>query len=158
MAKLVIQTMTKVPWEHLFMGGTALAVMSHAHIEAVSASSETALPVAEETTVQEVYKPGCEVADSVLLVKGYLDGLARGRGGFGVLRVGKEHLDRGVAAAEKMGQAELAAKLRGVSEQLPNVKTKEYAERLAMQLEPLAAKAWRLGRACGLTRRNQDAS
>lgn len=158
MARLVIETATKIPWEHLFMGGTALAVARHAHIEAVSSEpAPVALPVADSASgdqaVEDVYKPGCVVADSVGLIKFYLDGLARGRGGFGVLRIGKEHLDKGVAAAEQLGQTDLAAKLNALAEQLPNVRSKEHAAALARQMEPLAAKAWRLGRACGLTRK-----
>ena len=130
----------RLPWERLLAASGAVGVAPSA---GQSAQESRGL----------VPKPGCAAADAALLVQGYLDGLSRGNGGFGVLALGKTRLEEGARAAEGMGQGQLATELRDVATQLPAVRTREDAARVAQQLQPVADKAWRLGRICGLTRK-----
>ena len=96
------------------------------------------------------HRPGCTAADAALLVQGYLDGLARGNGGFGVLALGKTRLEEGAMAAETMGQADLGSQMREVASKLPGVRSPEAAEELAQQMRPVVDRAWHLGKGCRL--------
>lgn len=129
----------RLPWERLLVAGGAIGVVA-----GISQPSEP-----ETGTL----KPGCTAADATLLVQGYLDGLGRGNGGFGVLALGKTRLEEGASAAAGMGHNQLAAEMQAIAAQLPAVKTREDAARIAQQLRPVGDKAWRLGRICGLTRK-----
>ena len=93
--------------------------------------------------------PGCQAADSCLLVHGYLVQLAEGKQGFGVLRVAKERLEEGAVGAARMGDAQLAQEMRQVAQELPQVTTPEAAAALAPHLKELADQTWDLGRRCG---------
>lgn len=93
--------------------------------------------------------PGCRAADSCLLVHGYLIHLAEGQSGFGVLRVAKERLEEGAASAEQLGKGQLAAEMREVAQELPQVHTAEQAAALAPRLKELSDETWELGRLCG---------
>lgn len=128
----------RLPWERLLVTGAAVGV-------AASQPSESALVV--------VTKPGCAAADACVLVLGHLDGLSRGNGGSGVLAMDKPRMEEGAVAAEGMGQLQLATDMRAIASQLPSVRTKEDAAKLAQEFRPVADRAWRLGRICGLTRK-----
>ena len=93
-------------------------------------------------------KPGCIAADNTIVALGHLDGLRRGLGGFGVLRISKERLEEAAAASEQLGEGQLAQAMRSVAAQMSDVRTQEAAGRLADQLRPLADQAWHLGRRC----------
>lgn len=84
------------------------------------------------------------------MVHGYLEELAEGNGGFGVLRVGKERLEEAVLIAKAIGKADLADEMQEIATKLPTVRTAEAAEALAGEMDDIKKHAWRLGRACGL--------
>ena len=98
-------------------------------------------------------RPGCQVADTCLLAYGYLEELAAGSGGYGVLAHGRRQLEDAAGVARSIGQADLAQQLLAVAEQMPQVHTPQAAAKLARELEPVKRQAWRLGRACGLAHR-----
>ena len=109
---------------------------------------EAEAPLAPQERPKEVTKPGCTAAESAILSLGFLDGLAEGMKGFGVLRQGKEYLEQGARAAESLGKTELAKEMRSIAAELPEVRTTEQARDLAQRLRPLKAQAWELGRQC----------
>ena len=92
--------------------------------------------------------PGCKAADATLLNLSYLEGLSRGLGGFGVLRVGRERLEEGAKAAQQLGHADLAREMRAIAEELPQVRDATNAAALADRLRPVADRAWSLGASC----------
>ena len=96
-------------------------------------------------------RPGCFIADTCVQVYGYLEELSEGEGGFGVLALGKAKLDQAVREANKIGMHELAEGLQQIASQMPHVHDEEAAGELMQELHPLKQKAWRLGRACGLS-------
>ena len=102
----------------------------------------------EQTPVTDPDKPGCTAAETTILTLGFLDGLADGMGGFGVLRQGKEYLERGAASAEKLGQGQLARELRSIAQDLSQVRTPDQARNVAERLRPLKAQTWELGKHC----------
>ena len=106
------------------------------------------VPAAIEEKPKEAAKPGCTAAESTILSLGFLDGLAEGMKGFGVLRQGKEYLEQGARAAQSLGKTELAQEMRSIAADLPNVRTPEQARHVAQRLRPLKAEAWELGRQC----------
>ena len=138
MMGILVDMYQRLSWERLLVTGGAVGVVA-------IQPSESAQVVAT--------KPGCAAADACLLVQGYLDGLSRGNGGFGVLALGKTRLEEGAVAAQGMGQSQLAAEMQAVAVQLPSVRAKEDAAKLAQDFRPVTDKAWRLGRICGLTRK-----
>jgi hypothetical protein len=92
--------------------------------------------------------PGCIAADSCLLVHSYLVQLAEGKSGFGVLRVAKERLEEGGAAAGQLGKDQLAREMRAVAQELPQVRTSSDAAALVPRLKTLCDETWELGRRC----------
>jgi hypothetical protein len=92
--------------------------------------------------------PGCVVADETLTVKGHLEGLAKGLGGFGVLRTSAERLARAADAARSLGEEELASSLEAIRGRLPSVRTPEAAREALQELERIVPKAWELGKGC----------
>ena len=138
MTRVLVDMCQRLPWERLLVTGGAIGAVSGAEADRVAG-------------VGEAPKPGCAAADACVLVQGYLDGLSRGNGGFGVLALGKIRLEEGATSAAAMGQSQLAAEIQAVAIQLPAVRTREDAARTSQQLRPVADKAWRLGRICGLT-------
>ena len=150
-ARALIDMCQRLPWERLLVTGGAVEVVASASqtVHAGGAAEAGGTPPKAAGTP----KPGCAAADACLLVQGYLDGLSRGNGGFGVLALGKTRLEEGAASADQMGQRQLAIEVRAVAAQLPAVRTKEDAARIGQELRPVADKAWRLGRICGLTRK-----
>ncbi len=105
-------------------------------------------PARIEDKPKEVAKPGCTAAESTILSLGFLDGLAEGMQGFGVLRQGKQYLEQGARAAESLGKTDLAREMRSIAADLPNVRTAEQAKEVAQRLRPLKGEAWELGRQC----------
>lgn len=95
-----------------------------------------------------VHRPGCTAADNCLVVLGYLDGLARGNGGFGVLRIGKERMEEGARAAQELGQNQIADAMWSIGSRLHEVLDPETARAMADELRPVADQAWDLGRTC----------
>lgn len=113
---------------------------------------ERSRPANPPPAMDVVSRPGCTTADEALVVKGHLDGLAKGWGGFGVLRTSKERLDKAVLAAKVAGAPNVSQKLAIISEKLPDIKTPEDAERVAGELNDILPDAWNLGKRCkGLT-------
>lgn len=109
------------------------------------------LPQAEEPEMpreQPLKKPACTAADESGLAYYYLDRLANGAQGFGVLRQGKEHLEAAASAAEELKRRDIAAKLREIAEAMPAVKDGVGAAELADRLEPVIDECWELGRGC----------
>lgn len=96
----------------------------------------------------QVERPGCTAAESTILTLGFLDGLSEGMGGFGVLRQGKEYLERSAEACDQLGRRELARELRSIARELPQVSTPEQARALAQRLRPFKAQTWELGKHC----------
>ena len=141
MMQILVDMCQRLPWERLLVTGTVIGLTSTAQV------TQPAQPT------EAPDKPGCAAADACLLVQGYLDGLTRGNGGFGVLALGRTRLEEGASAAEGMGQRQLATELRAVAAQLPTVRSREDAARVSQQLRPVTDKAWRLGRICGLTKK-----
>jgi hypothetical protein len=94
-------------------------------------------------------RPGCTAADDAAVALFHLNGLARGNGGFGVLRVSKERLETAAAAAEGLRQHEIAAEYRAIAIEMPSVHTPEEAQALHDRLEPVVyERSWDLGRKC----------
>ena len=98
---------------------------------------------------QGISKPGCTVADETLMVHGHLTGLARGWGGFGVLRESSKRLAKAVEAARSIKAEDVVKELEQVAQKLPDVHTPEAAQQVAASIEPLLPKVWELGRRCG---------
>jgi len=94
-------------------------------------------------------KPGCTAADESLMVLGYLNGLAQGKGGFGVLGPGLDRLELAAEAARLSGAPGVARALEGIAGELPGVRTPAAAAALAEKLEPVVGETWELGRRCG---------
>jgi hypothetical protein len=95
--------------------------------------------------------PGCTAADESLTVMGHLWGLSRGNGGFGVLRQSVGRLEKAAAGARRMKAPEVAADLEAIAAKLPEVKSRAAAKALLEEIEPIADRAWELGRRCGIT-------
>lgn len=96
-----------------------------------------------------IAKPGCTAADEAAVALFHLDGLARGKGGFGVLRVSKERLEKAADAAAYLKRPEVAEEMRAIAAELPSVHTPEAALALKNRLEPVVYdKTWDLGRSC----------
>lgn len=100
----------------------------------------------------EIQRPGCTAADNAIVAKGHLQGLADGRGGFGVLKISQQRLSEGAAAADQLGRTHLAGTMRGIASEMGAVRSREKAQELATKLDPVIDEAWRLGRVCGLKR------
>lgn len=106
--------------------------------EAPGASPQTEMP-----------KPGCTAADETLLVHGHLHGLASGLGGFGLLRLSKERMERAAQAAEWVNEPQLAEAMRDFATQLPEIHDEEAAALAMEKMAPIIAEAWELGVRCG---------
>ena len=107
-------------------------------------------PTERRPGARSLDKPGCQIADTCLVIHGYLEELAEGNGGFGVLKLGKERLEEAVLIARAIGKESLADNMAEVAEKLPSVRTAEAAEELVSEMDDIKKQAWRLGRACGL--------
>ena len=94
--------------------------------------------------------PGCTAADESLTVMGHLWGLSRGNGGFGVLKQSVGRLERAAAGARKMKAPQIAADIEMIAAKLPEVRSREAAAALLEEIEPVADRAWELGRRCGI--------
>ena len=160
----LVSLCSEFPWEHLVSfssGATGGATAKRPRPTAVLAPSPVRktptprppitapAPAPTRQPAPPISRPGCTAADSCLLVHGYLVNLAEGKSGFGVLRLAKERLEEGAAGAEQMGEPQLAASMRQISQSLPQVKTPEAAAALAPKLKALSDQTWDLGRRCG---------
>lgn len=94
-------------------------------------------------------RPGCEAADETLVVKGHLEGLAQGRGGFGVLRTSKTRLENAAKAARRANAPSVADTMEGIADVLPDVHTPEQAARVLKDLELVERQTWDLAQKCG---------
>jgi hypothetical protein len=95
-----------------------------------------------------VEKPGCTAADETLLVHAYLDRLAAGEQGFGVLAIGKQRLEAAAQGARERGREDLAGEILAVADDLPSVQSPERAREVLRRLEPIIPETWELGRTC----------
>lgn len=103
-------------------------------------------PVAEPVPPS---RPGCDLADNVGLAYYYVESLAKGKQGFGVLRQGTEHLKTAARlAAGPLASPGLAADLEQLAQQLADVKDQDSALSVLPDIEQLASTTWELGRAC----------
>lgn len=93
-------------------------------------------------------RPGCTAAETTILTRGILEDLARGFGGFGVLRQGKEYLEGGAKAAASVGRQDLAQQLDQIASELADVHTPEEAEVMAERLRMLEPDTWELAKRC----------
>lgn len=94
-------------------------------------------------------RPGCTAADEAAVALFHLNGLAQGKGGFGVLRVSKERLETAATAAESIKHPEIAQQYRAIASEMPEVHTPEAAKALAERLQPVIYnEAWALGQRC----------
>lgn len=96
-----------------------------------------------------IERPGCVAADETLVVKGHLEGLSNGLGGFGVLRTSKDRLDKAAQAARVAQAPAIALEIELVAERLPDVRTPDEAAALARELDPIVPQVWELGQRCG---------
>lgn len=105
-------------------------------------------------------RPGCTAADETLTVKGHLDGLAGGLGGFGLLRSSKERLENAATGAQKAGDAATSARLRVIAGKLPDVHTPQEAAAIANELDDIVPVVWELGKHCkgGISQDAMDAA
>lgn len=94
-------------------------------------------------------KPGCTAAEETIVVLGYLGGLAKGRNGYPVLALAKDHLERAAQGAEGMGDQETAGKLRDFAPRLAAVHDAEAAGAAFAELAAIEEATWELGRRCG---------
>ena len=109
-------------------------------------------PAPEPDEPNAMLKPGCTAADETLVIIGHLEGLARGKNHFGVLRSPDEHkrVQRAIAGARGMGADDVAERMEEVFGQLEHVSTSVEAAALAERLDPIAFDAaWELGVRCG---------
>lgn len=110
--------------------------------------TEEPAPPKRQIVTGALLKPGCTAADNAIVAHGHLEGLARGLGGFGVLRESKRRLEEAADAVAILKKDELAAQFRGLAEQLPQVHDQAAAGVQARALEPLVDETWDLGRYC----------
>ncbi len=96
-------------------------------------------------------KPGCPAADESLVIKGHLEGLSKGWGGFGVLRTpdDKHRMERAILGAHLMGDDATAGRLERIYDRVPLVKTPEDAQTLLTELDAVLPAAWELAKRCG---------
>ena len=139
-----------LPWEHMvrFGSGAAGAVAATRRAPPKAVAPPPPKPAPAPKPAPPLTRPGCTAADSALLNLSYLEGLSRGLGGFGVLRVGRERLEEGAKAAQQLGQANLAGEMRAIAQELPRVRDASAAAALAEKLRPVADQAWSLGASC----------
>jgi len=102
--------------------------------------------------VGKFLKPGCTAADNSLTVKGHLDGLSAGLGGFGVLRQSKEKMEDAAKAARIMHEDDLAERIDAFAEELTHVQTPDEARVLARTMGGILNETWVLGTRCGANR------
>ena len=115
-----------------------------------AAATETPEPAASPAH-ERLARPGCTAADEMLTIKGHLEGLAAGLGGFGVLKTDIPRLDRAMAGAQQMGDGAVAQEISALKSTLPAVTTPEAARRvLDQQVAPLIPKVWDLGKRCSM--------
>lgn len=109
------------------------------------------LAAAPEEVLGVLRKPGCTAADETLVVKGHLEGLAAGYGGFGVLRSPdeRERMRRAIQGAEQMGAPETAGKLKAAFALVGQVDDEDSAQRALEAVAPLVQETWDLGKRCG---------
>lgn len=135
-AQMMISTAAYVPWESMF--GKARQRVAESKTPAKASRSLNPGPD----------RPGCIAADETLTVKGHLEGLAVGLGGFGVLRTSKERLETAANGAQQAGDAATSARLRGIAGKLPDVHTPEQAALIAIELDQIVPVVWELGKHC----------
>ena len=113
-------------------------------------SSPPISPINAVSSPSPTHRPGlgCTVADNTILARGHLEGLAKGLGGFGVLRVSKERLEEAAQAAEQLGKSDLSGKIQEIAKTLPDVKDRQTAESIAHKLDQIVNESWDLGRRC----------
>lgn len=154
MAEVFVTGAAQLPWDKIYsLSATAASAVGTARAFSPPAPEEAqasdAVPAKPSRPEPDIYKPGCTAADKAVLTQGYLDSLARGNEGFGVLRLGKKYLNEGARAAEHARHPALATDMRRIADELPSVKTVDQARAAAERLRPVSDRAWSLGVACG---------
>ena len=162
-AKAVTTMATQIPWEQfLLISSSTVSLATHLSVRKTPEVKVKALPPSDSPAVgttgtpPNILKPGCTAADGALLARGHLEGLSKGYGGFGVLRVSKEKLEEAARAAEHLGQTEIAQEMRSIASEMPEVHDAETAGKLAERLGPVVESAWNLGRKCKGVLSNAD--
>lgn len=98
---------------------------------------------------RQVDKPGCTAADETLVVKGHLEGVARGLWGSGVLQHDIARMDRAIAGAQAMGDQGVARALAAIKAALPGVRNPAQAEVVLRQTEDVIPRVGELAKRCG---------
>ena len=128
--------------------GTVLLIAKNGRV-AVSPPPSPPPQASEPPKQPAISNPGCTAADETLVVHGHLDGLAKGWGGFGVLRESAKRLERAAAAARIAGSPEISGQLASIAARLPAVRDEQAAAAAAKELDPLLPRVWELGKRCG---------
>lgn len=139
----LLQIFKAIPWGALLVRGESATPPPSAPRQPPAASVAGAVQV----------RPGCQVAETCLLVYGYLEELGEGSGGYGVLGRGRDQLQEAALIARSIGKDDLAEQMLTVADRMPQVHTPAAAAELALELKQVKRQAWRLGRACGLAHR-----
>ena len=103
-------------------------------------------------TEEDEQGPGCKVAEEAITAYAHLNGLAKGWGGFGVLRQTRDGLLEGASMASWIGEDNLATGMTALANALPEVRDSEGAKRLLSANEGMIEEAWQLGVKCGRVR------
>ena len=100
---------------------------------------------------KEIAKPGCTVADELLLAYGHMSGLGQGWGGFGVTKETRKHLETASRAAVHAGRPDVSSTIRDLAFRVGSVADEAAAKKLAGEIEPLLPEAWAMAKRCGGT-------
>ncbi len=139
----------EIPDPFTFLDRVFRAIEQPTQTEPVEHSYAVAITEPQEPTPEAIARPGCTAADNAGVALYHLEGLAlEGKPNFGVLRITKERLEEGAAAAGHLGRNDLAEEMLSIAGELPEVHDAEAARRLAQELRPLAYTLWDLGARC----------
>lgn len=152
----------KFPWERVITVGGGLSSMENLRRDMArkKPATQASLDTTEGSEViapalaappQSITPPpglGCTIADNTILARGHLEGLAKGLGGFGVLRVSKDRLEDAAQAAERLGKKDLSERIREIAKILPEIQNQQMAEDTARRLDTIVNESWDLGRRC----------
>lgn len=93
--------------------------------------------------------PGCTAADETLVVKGHLEGIAKGHWGSGVLQHDIVRMNRAIAGAKAMDDAPTVEILESIKSDLPLVRDPERATAVLEKVEAIVPAVGALAQRCG---------